>query len=145
MRCLYYLRIIILFDLVFFITQGWGYDMQSTFNFIYNKNILEIKLVDSNRPSAKLAEHSTGELGLLAHGLIKGYQQLLSSQDKPSCVFTPSCSNFGSQCFAYYNPFKAVVLTSDRLQRCHGGAYPFYPFDSITNRLSDPVENYQTF
>ncbi len=82
-------------------------------------------------------------LNLLAKSMIRSYQIFLSSQDRPSCVFSPSCSQFGAACFSHYNPLKAFLLTGDRLQRCHTGAQAFYPYDPLTDRLFDPVENYK--
>lgn len=86
-----------------------------------------------------------GELGLLARGTIGFYQRFISSQDKPSCVFAPSCSHFATGCFQHYNPLKALLLTSDRLQRCHSGALGHYTYDPITRRLKDPVSRYDHF
>ncbi|OQY28368.1 MAG: hypothetical protein B6244_07635 [Candidatus Cloacimonetes bacterium 4572_55] len=88
------------------------------------------------------ASSAPTEVGYLAKGMIRFYQLFISSQDKPSCVFSPSCSHFSAGCFHQYSPIKAVLLTSDRLQRCHAGAYGHYPFDPKTSRLLDRVRFY---
>jgi putative component of membrane protein insertase Oxa1/YidC/SpoIIIJ protein YidD len=75
---------------------------------------------------------------------IKFYQYFISSQDLPSCVFTPSCSRFAEQSIYYFGFIKGILVTSDRLQRCHafGDKFYWYTFNFNTERFNDPVDRY---
>jgi putative component of membrane protein insertase Oxa1/YidC/SpoIIIJ protein YidD len=46
------------------------------------------------------------------------YQRKLTYQVSSQCIYTPSCSEFGRQCFEMYGPAKALMLTLDRISRC---------------------------
>ena len=110
-------------------------------------------IVESNPIQPQVKKHrihkhrsETSEFKLLGMGLIRLYQRFISTQDMPVCNFTPSCSLFGIQAISKYGFFLGILLTSDRLQRCHGAAIQYspryYSFDGKTGRLFDPVENY---
>ncbi len=75
---------------------------------------------------------------------IKIYQYFISSQDMPSCVFTPSCSRFAEQSIYKFGILKGLLLTSDRLQRCHrfDDKSDWYTFNFSKNRFNDPVGRY---
>ena len=62
----------------------------------------------------------TSELKFAATGLIRLYQKFISSQDGPSCNFTPTCSRFGMACIQEYGMLRGIFLTADRLLRCNG-------------------------
>jgi len=51
-------------------------------------------------------------------GVLKGYRALTSSARVLPCSMYPSCSSFALTAFRTYSPFKAAILTSDRLMRC---------------------------
>lgn len=68
------------------------------------------------------------------------YKTFLSSQDMPSCIFTPSCSEYALEAFQKKGLFMGWLSTFDRLSRCHGFVKPnYYPFDNKINRFYDPV------
>jgi putative component of membrane protein insertase Oxa1/YidC/SpoIIIJ protein YidD len=75
---------------------------------------------------------------------IKFYQYFISSQDLPSCVFTPSCSRFAEQSIHNFGILKGILLTSDRLQRCNsfGDKSNWYTFNFSKKRFNDPVDHY---
>ncbi len=54
-------------------------------------------------------------VGFLRH--IPGYPQ-------PSCIFYPTCSEYGQECFKKYPFFKAFAKTVHRISRCHPGNEP---------------------
>ncbi len=60
------------------------------------------------------------------HTTIRFYQEYISHIRPYHCPMYPSCSRYGFAVFQYYNPFKAMVYTADRLLRC-GHDYRFYP------------------
>ena len=72
------------------------------------------------------------------------YQYFISTQDIPSCVFTPSCSHFAEQTIQRFGLIKGVLLTSDRLQRCNNFSkkYKRYSFNFHLKHYNDPVEFY---
>lgn len=69
------------------------------------------------------------------------YKKTISSQDQPSCVFTPSCSEYAVEAFQKKGMFTGWLQTFDRLSRCHGLAnHSHYHFDKEKNRFYDPVQ-----
>lgn len=84
----------------------------------------------------------TSELKLAATGLIRLYQKFISSQDGPTCAFTPSCSRFGMACIQEYGVFRGVLLAADRLIRCNGSQSRYYHKDPITGKYVDPISDY---
>lgn len=82
------------------------------------------------------------ELKLAATGLIRLYQKFISSQDGPTCQFTPSCSHFGMACIQEYGMFRGILLTADRLIRCNGQQSHFYQLDFKMNKYMDPITDY---
>jgi len=72
---------------------------------------------------------------------IRIYQNGISSQDLPACVFHPSCSRFAFGAIERYGLFRGILLAGDRLLRCNPFAHNYYQFDG--EKFSDPVTNYQ--
>ena len=69
------------------------------------------------------------------------YKSFISSQDNPSCVFTPSCSEYAMQSIQKLGSVRGWLNTFDRLSRCHGLVNRHhYPFDIEHNRYYDPVQ-----
>ena len=84
----------------------------------------------------------TSELKLAATGLIRLYQKFISSQDGPSCNFTPTCSRFGMACIQEYGMLRGILLTTDRLIRCNGLQSTYYHKDPKTGKNIDPISDY---
>lgn len=84
----------------------------------------------------------TSELKLAATGLIRLYQKFISSQDGPSCNFTPTCSHFGMACIQEYGMLRGILLTADRLIRCNGLQSTHYHKDLKTGKNIDPISDY---
>lgn len=69
------------------------------------------------------------------------YKTFISSQDKPSCVFTPSCSEYSVEAFKEKGAVGGWLRTFDRLSRCHSFVdHSNYIFDVKKNRFYDPVK-----
>ena len=51
--------------------------------------------------------------------LIRFYQQAISPYLRPSCRYTPTCSQFYIEAVKKYGPFKGSYLGIKRLLRCH--------------------------
>jgi putative membrane protein insertion efficiency factor len=70
----------------------------------------------------------------LAIGVIRFYRLTFSPSvgilhylpfyPRPSCIFYPTCSEYGIECFKKYSFFKAVKKTANRIGRCHPGNEP---------------------
>lgn len=70
----------------------------------------------------------------IAIGVIRFYRALLSPSvgllrflpfyPRPSCIFYPTCSEYGIQAFEKYSFFKACGKTIYRISRCHPGNEP---------------------
>ena len=84
----------------------------------------------------------TSELKLAATGLIRLYQKFISSQDGPTCSFSPSCSRFGMACIQEYGVLRGVLLAADRLIRCNGSQSRHYHKDPRTGKYIDPILDY---
>jgi putative membrane protein insertion efficiency factor len=84
----------------------------------------------------------TSELKLAAAGLIRLYQEFISSQDGPACNFVPSCSRFGMACIQEYGMVRGLLLTADRLLRCNGSQSSHYHTDEVTGKYIDAVSDY---
>jgi putative membrane protein insertion efficiency factor len=67
---------------------------------------------------------------LLAVGLVRVYQLLVSPLLPPACRFWPSCSHYSAQAIDRYGVARGVWLSLRRLGRCH----PFHPggYDPVT-------------
>lgn len=66
---------------------------------------------------------------LVAAGLIRGYQRVISPALPASCRFTPSCSQYVLEAVSRYGVLRGGWLGLRRLARCH----PFHPggFDPV--------------
>jgi putative membrane protein insertion efficiency factor len=51
--------------------------------------------------------------------LIRFYQQAISPYLRPSCRYTPSCSQYYIDAVKKYGPFKGSYLGIKRILRCH--------------------------
>jgi putative membrane protein insertion efficiency factor len=64
----------------------------------------------------------------IALALIRFYQRFISPLTPPSCIYTPTCSQYGYEAIARYGFFKGGWLTVRRIARCHpwaqGGSDP---------------------
>lgn len=103
----------------------------------------EFNIKQEAKPESFLSQQ-TFELKLFLLGGIRFYQAFISTQDLPSCNFVPSCSRFSSAAFRHTNSIHALLLTSDRLQRCNGlpGMERHYRFLPEIGKYADPLENY---
>jgi hypothetical protein len=88
--------------------------------------------------------HSTSALSISMVSAIRFYQIVISPQDAGSCMFYPSCSQFGLQSIKKYGPFWGLLMASDRLQRCNGCAINHYQWIETPagERMYDPVEKH---
>ncbi|MCG9126684.1 membrane protein insertion efficiency factor YidD [Candidatus Poribacteria bacterium] len=84
----------------------------------------------------------TSELKFAATGFIRLYQKFISSQDGPTCQFTPTCSRFGMACIQKYGMLRGILLAADRLIRCNGQQSHFYSIDLKMNKYTDPITDY---
>jgi hypothetical protein len=64
------------------------------------------------------------------------HQKILTHQDGDSCTFTPSCSHYGVEAIRRRG-LRGLLMTSDRLLRCHAGNHRYYP--RIHGLAYDPV------
>jgi putative membrane protein insertion efficiency factor len=68
------------------------------------------------------------------------YKAFFSSQDNPSCVFHPSCSEYSVEALQQKGLLLGTLYTFDRLSRCHRLVKPGqYVFDPSKQRFYDPI------
>jgi uncharacterized protein len=51
--------------------------------------------------------------------LIRFYQRFISPLTPPSCIYTPTCSQYGYEAIQRYGLIKGGWLTARRILRCH--------------------------
>ncbi len=51
--------------------------------------------------------------------IIKAYRKFISPLKKPSCIYIPTCSEYGIEALSKYGFFKGGFLTIRRILRCH--------------------------
>jgi putative component of membrane protein insertase Oxa1/YidC/SpoIIIJ protein YidD len=84
-----------------------------------------------------VTQKEVSELKLAAIGIVNLYQKFISSQDKPSCNFTLSCSRFSLSAIRKFGIFHGLLMTSDRLLRCSTIGRKYYPVDLETGLAMD--------
>jgi uncharacterized protein len=84
------------------------------------------------------ADHSN-ELKTVSSLLFLFYKEFISSQDINACVFSPSCSVYAIESIKKKGILLGTIATMDRITRCNGLAYGYYPTDPDTNLNHDPV------
>ncbi len=52
-------------------------------------------------------------------GMIRFYQAAISPHLTPSCRYTPSCSQYGTEAIQKHGPFKGGWLALKRILRCN--------------------------
>ncbi|MEK9649625.1 MAG: membrane protein insertion efficiency factor YidD [Gammaproteobacteria bacterium] len=55
---------------------------------------------------------------VFAISLINFYQRFVSPMFAPSCIYSPSCSEYAKQSFIKYGFFKGLVMSTYRVLRC---------------------------
>jgi putative membrane protein insertion efficiency factor len=85
-------------------------------------------------------------VSLTLGGLMYLYQNTLSQQLSASCLFEPSCSQYGKRAIRHYGIFKGIFLTADRITRCNKiAARDIHPLtiNENSHRAKDPVILYE--
>jgi putative component of membrane protein insertase Oxa1/YidC/SpoIIIJ protein YidD len=89
---------------------------------------------------SKPLKEANQELDIIVSTGFLIYKKVISSQDVPRCVFTPSCSEYAVEAFKEKGAFTGWLQTFDRLSRCHGFVNnSHYLFDIDKKRFYDPV------
>lgn len=128
-----------LIGFIFVSSSSFG-EIEDDLAFIVKNNPIETEIKEE-APDFTFREVSEAKLAFM--GLIHLYQLFISSQDKPACNFTFSCSRFGMSAIRKYGIFFGALMTSDRLQRCNGLGRKYYPIDSETGLAVDyPIDTY---
>ena len=69
---------------------------------------------------------------------LRSYQKYISPQLGQKCNFEPSCSHYSVKAIRKYGIVKGLMMTTDRLMRCHYCAGLYYrPHKGL---LEDPVD-----
>lgn len=97
-------------------------------------NAAESKSSDSN-PQQHIGSVSAS-LRLLLILPIRLHREVITHQDGAVCSFQPSCSRYGLAAIRRYG-LKGLLMSSDRLLRCHSGSHNYYPV--FEGSAYDPV------
>ncbi len=97
---------------------------------------------DHAKPDFKAPiKDATNDISTIVSVSFLFYKSFISSQDNPSCVFTPSCSEYTVLSIQQSGFIHGWLQTFDRLTRCHGLVnHHHYPFDIEKKRYYDPVQ-----
>jgi len=55
----------------------------------------------------------------LAIGLVKFYRKFISPMKQPSCIYTPTCSQYAVEALTKYGFLKGGFMSVMRILRCH--------------------------
>ena len=135
-RILYFISFFIFFFLM--INFNLFAQISTDFEFIMVHN--PIDSVNHEKSLATTLNYFNEQKTFLKY-FIRFYQMFISTQDKDVCNFSPSCSNFAIDSLNKYGTFYGILMTSDRLQRCHGMGRNFYTILPETGKCYDPVEH----
>jgi putative membrane protein insertion efficiency factor len=135
---LLYFRSFFIFTFILIGANSSASEVSLNLNFIVTANPIKSPQV---KKSTLFSFKETNELKIALMGIIRFYQLFISTQDISVCNFTPSCSDFGMKAIKKYGIFYGILMTSDRLQRCHNMASKYYPLHPITGKASNPVED----
>ena len=105
------------------------------------KDIALVKnIFNTNEQIAKLNTGTTkNPVQYLFTGLFVFYKKCISSQDYPSCNFTPSCSEYALKAIKKKGIFIGLFAAFDRLSRCNHPYADGYEMDIITHKLKDDL------
>ncbi|MBD3338283.1 MAG: membrane protein insertion efficiency factor YidD [Candidatus Lokiarchaeota archaeon] len=127
--------------LIFFSFDSGQAQHINNLNFIFSK--IEKPKLNKVTPDSLLKSTITSETKYLGIGLIKFYQHFISTQDKPTCIFSLSCSHFGLEAVKHRGFLIGTLLTADRLTRCNSVALRYYKIDPITLKAIDIIPLYE--
>lgn len=68
------------------------------------------------------------------------YKNYISSQDQSVCTFYPSCSVYSSLALKKHGLMEGVLITCDRLNRCHNFCNEKYPVHQKSGLQFDPLD-----
>lgn len=126
----------------------WAFLLLTTFSAAqtknaYNLNELQNLFEPHQHEIPRYAQQSSkpkNELEFLMASGFNIYKTFISSQDNPSCVFYPSCSEYTVQSLQQFGLFMGTLRSFDRLSRCHRLVKPNqYYFNPTKQRFYDPV------
>ncbi len=125
-----------------------GYFISSAFGEQLNNDFQEKRfIIDSygnenlnhDERQSSIIPRTSNDWELVSIMAIHLYQACISSQDKPSCQFQLSCSHYSEQAIKKFGLLRGILMSSDRLQRCHPKSKEYYPVDEKTDLCIDPL------
>lgn len=105
------------------------------------RSVFRTKETTSKRDFSNSLKNARNEIDLVISSSFLFYQSFVSSQDKPSCVYTPSCFEYSVDAFQKKGLLLGWMMTFDRRSRCHrfvGAAN--YPGIQKKYLVYDPVK-----
>lgn len=97
--------------------------------------------MENNTPKKyKAAENNTRLEEVVFSKIFLFYKKYISSQDRNSCTFSPSCSEYALQSIKEEGLLLGMMSGFDRISRCHNLSRERYRIQPHTHLLYDPVE-----
>lgn len=98
-------------------------------------------LLTPNKNENRRDDNLTSTPKIVTNAYLKFYQNHISPQNGNSCVFRPTCSEYARQSIAKHGLLKGIVLSTDRLTRCHSKAFYDSGYKRTKNDfLYDPID-----
>jgi hypothetical protein len=94
---------------------------------------------NSGKLKYQIAKENKNELQYMFSGMFLFYKNFVSSQDGSSCVFTPTCSEYGLIAVKKQGVIVGMANTFDRLTRCHLLEAKKYQKSGISGFLIDSL------
>ncbi len=127
----------IIFTITLFLSFNFVSQAQSKADVMKFRGVFEVH----NHPdSYEYAKNAKNEVQVVFSGLFLFYKYFISSQDRASCVFHPSCSVYALQKIQKNGVAEGALATFDRFCRCNAFSAKNYETYQGTQLLYDPVE-----
>lgn len=115
--------------------------LKEQMNLIYQS--IPLKAEANNHHSFFSIKKETSEWKIFLLYAFGFYKNFISSQDNSVCIFAQSCSAFSMEAIRRFGILQGLLITSDRLLRCHGPGMSQYPIDQTKRKAIDyPIEYY---
>ncbi len=110
------------------------------------KDINDVKKMNADQPEANHAfnysEKQFKTFENLSVLIFKFYKHFISGQDASECSFEPTCSAYMAKSIQHNGFVGGIIDGLDRLQRCNGFDYLYYPRNSENNKLLDAPDRF---
>ena len=126
---------ILFFVLLLTMLEGLGNSQtRNHIDFILTKHVSDRNIHDATNT---IQDYHITEYKIVTILLTQLYKKIISSQNISACIFSQSCSNYSQEAIRRHGIILGLLMTSDRLQRCHSRGLIYYQIDPKTKKAID--------